>query len=101
MTKRTIRKLRYVDISAAVAQLAVTDRHAALRLFLNEMAGTAPRWRGRMKAASQKALFGRNIGRGVLIIDGEREQIRHVVSACFGTDTETTFSTSWRELIGA
>lgn len=76
-----------------------TDHAASLALFLTEKTGTClGSWQGRMPAAEQRALFGRFLGKGTLIIDGATERIEHFVKVCFGTDWDVTANLAWREL---
>ncbi len=75
------------------------DYAANLAIFLTEKAGTCMGcWKGRMPAAQQRALFGRFLGKGLLIIDGTNERIEHVVKVCFGLDYDITATVSWRAL---
>lgn len=56
------------------------------------------RWKGQMNAKDQRALFGRFLGKGMLVIDGANEQIMMVVSVCFGQDSDIRFRSSWAEI---
>ena len=56
------------------------------------------KWTGRMSAAEQRALFGRFLGKGRLVIDGENERVKMIVKVCFGTDWDTREDISWRNL---
>lgn len=47
-------------------------------------------WGGRMRAADQRRLFGAFLGKGTVVVDGGRDQVRHVKTVCFGTDVHTT-----------
>ena len=72
----------------------MTDYAANLAFFLLDHTGSVCGvWRGRMAAVDQRKLFGRFLGKGLLIIDGSNETVRMIVSVCFGTDWDT------RELI--
>lgn len=63
------------------------DYAANLAFFLLEKTGTIfGRWAGRMTAAEQRALFGRFIGKGTIIIDGATETLCNRVKVCFGHD---------------
>lgn len=52
----------------------------------------------RMNAAEQRALFGRFIGKGRIVIDGEAETICNRVKVCFGLDYDDRNITKWGEL---
>jgi len=56
------------------------------------------RWSGHMKAADQRFLFGRFLGRGRITIDSEEELILHSRSVCFGLDRDTTHCLSWGDI---
>lgn len=72
---------------------------ANLALFLKEKTGTIYGvWKGHMKAAEQRALFGRFLGKGRVVINGDAETITHTVKRCFGLDFETTFNSTWGAL---
>jgi hypothetical protein len=82
-----------------MTETAKIDRSAALAFFLMENAGGIfGRWSGRMPAADQRALFGQVIGRGIIWIDGETEEVGHNVSVCFGTMRETVWQSKWARL---
>jgi hypothetical protein len=72
-----------------------TDYAADLAIFLVEKIGN---WTGNLPAAQQRALFGRFLGKGKLIIDGSEERLAHVVKRCFGLDYEVTADLAWRNL---
>jgi hypothetical protein len=77
----------------------MTDTAASLAMFLQEKTGTVcGKWTGRMSAAEQRALFGRFLGKGRLVIDGENERVKMIVKVCFGTDWDTREDISWRNL---
>lgn len=76
-----------------------SDIAGSLAVFLLDKTGSIfGKWTGRLTAKEQRALFGQFIGRGLLVIDGSDETIRHRVQTCFGLDSEVTASGSWREL---
>lgn len=76
-----------------------TDYAANLALFLMDKVGTVlGEWSGRMTAQEQRALFGRYIGKGRIIIDGERETITNRVKVCFGLDFDDRNVTAWMDL---
>ena len=56
------------------------------------------RWEGRMTAADQRALFGRFLGKGSIVIDGEAETLCIFVRVCFGTDFDCRANLAWRDL---
>jgi len=71
----------------------------ALAIFLMEKAGSVwGTWEGRMLAADQRALFGRFIGKGVIVIDGQKETIHNRVKVCFGLDSDDRNITRWSAL---
>lgn len=70
-----------------------------LAFFLIEKTGSVlGRFSGRMSAKEQRALFGQFVGKGKIVIDGESEVVKHVVSRCFGLDYEVTFEKKWAAL---
>lgn len=74
---------------------------AALALFLLEETGSVLGcWSGRMTAKDQRALFGQFIGRGTIIIDGDKETIVNRVKVCFGLglDHDDRNQRQWRQL---
>lgn len=78
---------------------AHTDYAASLALFLVAKTGsTLKTWAGKLTAAEQRALFGRFIGKGKIVIDGERETIANRVKVCFGADWDDRNVTAWRAL---
>lgn len=77
----------------------MTDYAANLAAFLVEKTGSVlGRWKGRMSAAEQRELFGRFLGKGQIIIDGERETVCNRVKVCFGHDYDDRNITAWRAL---
>jgi hypothetical protein len=75
------------------------DYAGVLALFLLENTGTVfGVWTGKMSAAEQRALFGRYIGKGKIVIDGEREEIANRVRVCFGADWDDRNVTKWSAL---
>ena len=55
-------------------------------------------WEGRMTATEQRALIGRYLGKGVIVINGDDETVRMRVKVCFGLDTDDVAITSFRTL---
>lgn len=55
-------------------------------------------WKGHMKAADQRHLFGRFLGRGRITIDSEDEIVMHSRSVCFGLDRDTTHRLAWGDI---
>jgi hypothetical protein len=51
-----------------------------------------------MSAADQRALFGRYIGKGTIVIDGTSETICNRVKVCFGLDSDDRNTTRWAAL---
>ena len=75
------------------------DHAASLALFLLEKTGSVlGRVSVRMTAAEQRALFGRFLGKGKIVIDGEREEICNRVKVCFGLDWDDRNLIAWRNL---
>jgi hypothetical protein len=75
------------------------DYAANLAIFLTEKTGSCLNtWAGKMKAAEQRALFGRYIGKGEVVIDGTNETIANRVKVCFGLDSDDRNVTSWKSL---
>lgn len=76
-----------------------TDYAANLALFLLDKTGSIwGEWYGRMTAAEQRALFGRFIGKGNIVINGLEETILNRVKVCFGLDWDDRSVTAWRAL---
>lgn len=55
-------------------------------------------WSGKMSASEQRALFGRFIGKGKIVINGEDETICNRVKVCFGMDFYDKNVVHWRDL---
>jgi hypothetical protein len=73
---------------------------AKLAVFLTIKTGNCNgRWEGTMLADTQRALFGRFLGKGTVVIDGATERIKHRVSRRFGLDYEYTANLRWTELV--
>jgi len=67
-----------------------------LAFFLLEKTGTVlGTWSGHMPAAAQRALFGRFLGKGTIVVDGVTEEVHHYRKVCFGMDYETTATIKW------
>ncbi len=80
-------------------QTARQDHAANLALFLVEKTGSVfGTWRGQMTAHDQRALFGRFLGKGLLVINGEQERVKMIVKVCFGLDYDTREDLAWRDL---
>jgi hypothetical protein len=76
-----------------------SDPAANLAFFLMENAsGIWGKWSGPLKAADQRALFGRFLGKGRVYIDGAEERLKHIVTVGFGMDFDVTADVSWRDL---
>lgn len=72
------------------------DYAANLALFLVEKTGSVLKtWKGKLTAAEQRNLFGRNIGKGTIVINGEEETIANRVVVCFGHDYDDRNVTRW------
>lgn len=75
------------------------DFAGALALFLTERAGSClASWSGRLSATEQRGLFGRFLGKGLIVIDGAAEVLEHHRKVCFGLDSECTARLAWRDL---
>jgi len=75
------------------------DYPALLAVFLTQQTGTClGRWSGRLKADQQRALFGRVIGKGTIVIDGSTETVFNRVKVCFGLDYDDRNVTKWSAL---
>ncbi len=80
-------------------QIAQKDFAAQLAFFLLEKTGTVyGQWDGKMPATEQRALFGRFIGKGLILIDGAHETICNRVKVCFGHDYDDRNVTKWAAL---
>lgn len=76
-----------------------TDYAAQLALFLLAQTGSIwGRYRAPMPAKQQRALFGRFLGKGNIIIDGTDESVSMKRRVCFGTDWEEVGYTKWGAL---
>ncbi|MBK8772108.1 MAG: hypothetical protein IPM06_17025 [Rhizobiales bacterium] len=78
---------------------ATEDYAANLAFYLQEKTGSVlGKWRGKMSASEQRKLFGRFIGKGDIIIDGQMETVANRVRVAFGQDYDDRNVTSWRDL---
>ena len=76
-----------------------TDRAASLAFFLLEQTGsTLGKWKGTMPAKAQRELFGQFLGKGMLVIDGSDESLRHIRKVGFGLDYDVTADLKWAAL---
>lgn len=75
------------------------DYAANLAFFLLEKTGSIfGTFSMRMTANEQRKLFGRFLGKGRIIINGNDETIRNRVKVCFGLDYDDRNSINWRDL---
>lgn len=75
------------------------DFAANLALFLLEKTGSVlGKWAGKLSAAEQRALLGRYLGKGTIIIDGNCETVCNRVKVAFGLDYEDRSVTKWAAL---
>lgn len=75
------------------------DFAAQLALFLLEQTGSIwGRYRSHMPAKQQRELFGRFLGKGQIVIDGDEESICMKRRVCFGTDWDEVGYTKWAAL---
>lgn len=76
------------------------DVCANLAFLCLEKTGTVfGRVKCRLNAENQRKLFGRYLGKGLIVIDGENETITHTVKRCFGLDYEVTFDRKWIDIL--
>jgi hypothetical protein len=75
------------------------DYASNLAIFLTERKGSClATWQGKMPAVEQRALFGRFLGKGDIVVDGVEEVVLNRVSVCFGQDWDDRNITRWRNL---
>lgn len=92
-------KQEFVELQPLVREAAKEDRAAALAFFLMDQdVGIFGKWKGRMRAADQRALFGQVLGKGLIVIDGDVEEVKMLVSVCFGQDWDCAEYFRWNEL---
>jgi hypothetical protein len=93
-----MRKVKLVYTSLADFHCG-NDAAGNMAVFLLEKTGSIfGKWSGRLSAADQRKLFGKFIGKGILVINGENETVNHEVSVCFGTMYDIVSTDHWREL---
>jgi hypothetical protein len=86
-------------VKAPCATANTMDYAAILALFLLAKTGSVlGRWVGRLTANEQRELFGRAMGKGRIVVDGEEETISNLVSVCFGQDYDYRNLTKWSAL---
>ena len=74
---------------------------ANIAAFLMEQKGSVlASWIGKMSAKQQREMFGVYMGKGLIVIDGEREIIQHLVKVCHwnGQDSDPTFYAKWSDI---
>jgi hypothetical protein len=75
------------------------DYAANLALFVQAKTGSIfGKVETKMTAKEQRELFGRFLGKGMIVIDGEREEIANRVKVCFGLDYDDRNVTRWKDL---
>lgn len=75
------------------------DYAANLALFLLEKTGSIfGEWEDYMPASEQRALFGRFLGKGRIVINGTTEMLCNRVKVCFGLDYDDRNVTKWSAL---
>jgi hypothetical protein len=75
------------------------DPAGNLALFLTVNTGSCcGHWFGTMRAADQRRLFGRFLGKGRLTIAGDTEQLLMFVKVAFGQDFDCRENIAWRDL---
>ena len=52
----------------------------------------------KLTAKEQRALFGQNLGKGTIIINGTDETIVHRVKIAYGNDWDDTARIQWKDL---
>jgi hypothetical protein len=55
-------------------------------------------WKGKMSAIEQRDLFGRYLGKGQIIINGDDTSICNRVKVCFGLDYDDRNHIYWAQL---
>lgn len=53
-------------------------------------------WKGRLSKSEQIQAFGFYMGKGFIVVDGERDEISMTIKVCFGTDFYEPFFVSAR-----
>ena len=94
------RPVTYTPVSQ-VALDAAADGYipTALAFFLIDQGKRVyDKWVGNISAADQRILFGSYIGKGRIVIDGERETVHHLIRICFGQDAEIDYTSSWANI---
>lgn len=82
--------------------VAKHDLIADLAIFLTEKTGSCcGTWTGRLTADRQRAMFGRFLGKGTIVVDGAHEEIRHRRKVCFGLDWDDNVVLPWRDIAPA
>ena len=79
----------------------MTNYQAAEKIaafLMNQMGSVLATWKGKMTAAQQREMFGKTIGKGTIVINGEEETISNLVSVCFGQDYDYRNVTKWSAL---
>lgn len=75
------------------------DKAANLAFFVMEKTGSVwGTWSGKMSAEEQRGLFGQYLGKGKIVIDGERETVCNRVKVCFGHDHDDRNVKAWKDL---
>jgi hypothetical protein len=75
------------------------DYAANLALFLQEKTGSIyGQVSVKMPAKEQRALFGRYLGKGQIVIDGSTETVLNRVKVAFGMDWDDRNVVSWKNL---
>lgn len=75
------------------------DRAALLALFLTVKTGTCLGvHEAYMTSIEQRALMGRVLGRGRIVIDGSSETVCNRVKVCFGLDFDDRNVVRWKDL---
>lgn len=75
------------------------DYSANLALYLLDKTGSIfGTWSGKLTANEQRSLFGRYLGKGMIVICGNEETICNRVKVCFGLDYDDRNVTKWNML---
>jgi hypothetical protein len=73
---------------------------ANIAFFLQDKVGSVcGKWKGKLSAKEQRAMFGAFLGKGTLYIDGAMETVEHVVTVGFGGDYDITFESTFANMV--
>ena len=94
------RPVTYTPVSQFVLDTAAEgDIPTALAFFLIDQGKRVyGKWTGNISASDQRILFGSFIGKGRIVIDGERETVHHLIRICFGQDSDIDYTCGWQNI---